>query len=270
MMKVILKKLPLLVLTLLIAQLAIGAAVAEGALPAADPTVHIVQWGDTLSSIAWRYGTGILAIAQANNLVNHDFIYVGQRLAIPSGGTAVPSRSNVYIVRRGDTVGAIARRYGTTVSAIARANRIRNPQLIYVGQRLVIPGVRTPTSSVPGSRWIDINLTTQTLIAYQGNQAIYSALVSTGKAGTPTPTGRFRIRSKHRYRDMAGGRGASRYHFRNVPHVMFFHGPYSLHGTYWHSNFGHPMSHGCVNMSRRDAEWLYNWASIGTPVVVHR
>ena len=327
-MKAVFRKLPLFVLTLLIAQLAVGAAVVEGAPPAAEPIIHIVRRGETLTSIAWRYGTRIAAIAQANNLANYNLLYVGQRLIIPSRESPRPK---VYIVRRGDTLSTIALRYGTTADAIAQANQIRNPQLIYVGQRLLIPtGDASPSSTPPqtgihvvrrgetltqialryrttiqaivaannlanpsllyagqrlviplahapttrsaprGQKWIDINLTTQTLVAYEGDRPVLSTLVSTGKAGTPTPTGRFRIREKYRYRDMAGGRGASRYHYRNVPHVMFFHGSYSLHGTYWHSNFGHPMSHGCVNMSLRDAEWLFNWAPLGTLVVVHR
>jgi len=330
-MKAVFKRLSLLILTLLIVQSAVGAAVVEGAPSAAEPIVHIVRQGDTLSTIARRYGVGVTAIMRANNLVNRNLIYVGQRLIIPSGGTAPPPQSSVHIVRWGDTLSAIARRYGTTINAIVQANQIRNPQLISVGQRLLIPtgdafsspappqagihvvrrgetlsqiALRYRTTiqaivaannlanpsllyagqrlvipltealtaeAVSGARkWIDIKLTTQSLVAYEGDQPVLSTLVSTGRAGTPTPIGRFRIREKHRYRDMAGGVGADHYHYRNVPHVMFFHGPYSLHGTYWHSNFGHPMSHGCVNMSLGDAEWLFNWAPLGTLVVVHR
>ena len=55
----------------------------------------------------------------------------------------------------------------------------------------------------------------------------------------------------------------------NVPYTMYFYKGYGIHGTYWHHNFGHPMSHGCVNMRTSDAAWLFNWASVGTPVVTH-
>jgi lipoprotein-anchoring transpeptidase ErfK/SrfK len=55
-----------------------------------------------------------------------------------------------------------------------------------------------------------------------------------------------------------------------VPYVMYFFEGYGLHGTYWHNNFGHPMSHGCVNLRTPDAKWFYNWAEIGTPVLVKR
>jgi lipoprotein-anchoring transpeptidase ErfK/SrfK len=59
------------------------------------------------------------------------------------------------------------------------------------------------------------------------------------------------------------------YNLPNVPYVMYFYGANAIHGTYWHNNFGHPMSHGCINLRTGDAAWLYSWASIGTPVVVH-
>ncbi len=80
----------------------------------------------------------------------------------------------------------------------------------------------------------------------------------------PTPVGKFKIRSKYLAQAMSG----PGYYLPNVPHVMYFYGQDALHGTYWHNNFGHPMSHGCVNLSREDAEWLYNWAPIGTEVVI--
>jgi len=54
-----------------------------------------------------------------------------------------------------------------------------------------------------------------------------------------------------------------------VPYTMYFYRGYAIHGTYWHSNFGRPMSHGCVNMRTQDAAWLYSWAVVGTPVVTH-
>jgi lipoprotein-anchoring transpeptidase ErfK/SrfK len=59
------------------------------------------------------------------------------------------------------------------------------------------------------------------------------------------------------------------YYLENVPYVMYFYQDYALHGTYWHNNFGTPMSHGCVNLPTADAGWLFNWTSIGTLVNVH-
>ncbi|HSJ89426.1 MAG TPA: L,D-transpeptidase, partial [Anaerolineales bacterium] len=59
------------------------------------------------------------------------------------------------------------------------------------------------------------------------------------------------------------------YYLRDVPWVMFFYEDYGFHGTYWHNNFGMPMSRGCVNLSVDDAAWLYQWASVGTRVSIH-
>jgi lipoprotein-anchoring transpeptidase ErfK/SrfK len=120
-------------------------------------------------------------------------------------------------------------------------------------------------ASAAGTRWIDVDLSTQTVVAYQGNSPVATFLVSTGVAAHPTVTGRYRIYVKYRYDDMTG----PGYYLPNVPYVMYFYQGYSLHGTYWHHNFGHPMSHGCVNMRTSDAAWLYNWASIGTLVNIH-
>jgi len=105
---------------------------------------YVVQRGDTLFSIARRFGTTIGAIAQANGLSNPRYIRAGQRLIIPGAYPAcVPPSTvpgaTVYIVRRGDTLYSIARRYHTTVAAIAWANGIANPHRIWVGQRLIIP-----------------------------------------------------------------------------------------------------------------------------------
>lgn len=114
-------------------------------------------------------------------------------------------------------------------------------------------------------RWIDVDLTQQRLVAYEGQEPVREMLVSTGTADTPTPTGLYRIRIKMRYDDMDG----PDYHLPRVPYVLYFHRGYSLHGTYWHSNFGHPMSHGCVNLPTVHAKWLYDWADLGTLVNIH-
>ncbi len=103
------------------------------------PAVYIVQPGDTLWSIARRYGTTVEAIAWANGIINPNYIYVGQRLVIPGGVVPPPSGPIIYTVRWGDTLWSIARRFGTTAWAIALANNLWNPNFIYVGQQLLIP-----------------------------------------------------------------------------------------------------------------------------------
>jgi len=119
-----------------------------------------------------------------------------------------------------------------------------------------------PTAVLPGGvgageKWIDVNLSTQRLVAYEGNTAVYWALVSSGLPATPTVTGRYRIYVKYRSAPMSG----PGYYLPNVPYIMYFYRGYSLHGTYWHSNFGTPMSHGCVNLATSDAKWLFDWTT---------
>ena len=119
---------------------------------------------------------------------------------------------------------------------------------------------------------IEVDLAQQRLFAYEGDKLIYNFLISSGKWGK-TPTGTFRIWTKLRYTKMEGGNKALRtyYYLPNVPYVMFFENSeipsyrgFGLHGTYWHSNFGHPMSHGCVNMKTEEAGLLYNWVTPNT------
>jgi LysM repeat protein len=105
----------------------------------AQGQVHVVQAGETLFSIATRYGTTPQAIAAANNLANANYIYAGQRLTIPSGGGGATS-GGTHTVGRGETLSAIAARYGTTVQALVRANGLASANMIYAGQRLTIPG----------------------------------------------------------------------------------------------------------------------------------
>lgn len=129
--------------------------------------------------------------------------------------------------------------------------------------------VKRPFGVGPKERWIDINLSTQTLVAYEGDTPVLNTLISSGTWRTPTVTGQFRIYLTYTSQTMDGRRLGYDYYLENVPYVMYFYKDYALHGTFWHNNFGTPMSHGCVNMRTSEAEWLFYWASIGTLVNVH-
>ncbi len=119
-----------------------------------------------------------------------------------------------------------------------------------------LPTAIPPTPEpVRGVKWVDIDISTQTLIAYEGDVEILRTTVSTGAARTPTVTGRFRIFRKLVSQTMIG----PDYVQPNVPYVMYFYGAYSIHGTYWHNDFGRPRSHGCVNLRTADARWLFDW-----------
>jgi len=115
-------------------------------------------------------------------------------------------------------------------------------------------------------RWIDVDLSSQRVYAYQGDELINNVLVSTGTWLHPTVTGKFKIYVKYRAADMSG----PGYYLPRVPYVMYFYKGYGLHGTYWHNNFGTPMSHGCINLPTDEAGWLFNFASVGTVVNIHQ
>ena len=128
-----------------------------------------------------------------------------------------------------------------------------------------LPTPKSPSLSGVSGHWFDVDLTSQMLYAYDGSTLVNSFLVSTGTWQYPTVTGQYHIYVKYRYTNMAG----PGYYLPNVPFTMYFYQGYGLHGTYWHHNFGHPMSHGCVNLSIPESEWVYNFGSIGTLVNVH-
>lgn len=109
-----------------------------------------------------------------------------------------------------------------------------------------------------------VNLTDQSVFAFNDGVLQFYTRASTGKAWTPTKVGEYKVYSKVRRQKMSG----PGYYLPGVQWVMFYDGDYSLHGTYWHENFGHPMSHGCTNLSNEDAERFFNFADVGTPVIV--
>jgi len=152
-----------------------------------------------------------------------------------------------------------------------------------------LPEKEKPTvlgDASPNEKWIEVNLTEQKLIAWEGSNKFLESLISSGKWGK-TPTGEFNIWCKFRYTKMSGGSKElhTYYYLPNVPYTMYFYKDFGLHGTYWHNNFGQPMSHGCVNLPTLVAEKLFYWttptvpegknsvtaskADAGTRVVIH-
>ena len=144
---------------------------------------------------------------------------------------------------------------------------VDTPTSEYVAPQAPAPSAPLPSVATNGSgtRWIDVDLTHQSVYAYEGDTMVNSFIVSTGTWQYPTVTGQYNIYVKYRYANMHG----PGYFLPDVPYVMYFYKGYGLHGTYWHHNFGTPMSHGCVNLQTDDAGWLFNWASVGTLVNVH-
>lgn len=140
-----------LIIAILLGTLLVPVAAASNqpaplARPLAAGRIHIVRPGETLYSIARLYGVDVYELARANGIYNLNRIYVGQRLVIPDGAPPGPI---YYTVRRGDTLSRIAARFGTTVWALMQLNGIRNPNLIYVGQVLLIRGAVPPPPPPP-------------------------------------------------------------------------------------------------------------------------
>lgn len=242
-----------------------------------------VQPGDTLTGIANAYGIGLAHLVDLNRISPAQRLYAGQTLAVPAREalTAAPIVQNsalpIHVVQAGEHVGIIAGLYGISVNALVRANALGDPSLIIPGQQLRIPPATAENVSVPETtdyhqhttfptsteKWIDVDLSEQRVVAYEGTTEVKAFIISSGLGGTPTVTGTFRIWAKVPMQDMSGGnRAAGNYYYlEDVPWVQYFYADYAFHGTTWHANFGRPASRGCINMSPADAEWLFRWAA---------
>lgn len=122
--------------------------------------------------------------------------------------------------------------------------------LVQDSEHFVMPDVAAD------ERWIRIDLGNQQVVAYQGDAPQRAFVVSTGVPRYQTVTGQFRIQMKVSEQTMSG----ADYYLPGVKWVQYFYAEYAIHGTYWHSDFGMPKSHGCVNMTNADAKWLFDWA----------
>ncbi|MEZ4870340.1 MAG: LysM peptidoglycan-binding domain-containing protein [Caldilineaceae bacterium] len=249
-------------------------------LPSGDG-YHVVGRGDTLSQIAKNNGLSLDDLMRLNGLTNSNFLWVGQKLRVTARVARVPVKQEgkpqlagkIYVVKAGDTLATIAETNEMTLEQLMLVNGLPHEKFFWVGQRLRIyvkgmvtkPTLKVADAPADGRRWIEVNLSTQTLTAWQGDVAVLTTLISSGLPATPTVTGRFRIGTKYKSQRMVG----PDYDLPGVPWVMYFYAGYAIHGAYWHTNFGSPMSHGCVNMDTDEAELLYDWAPAGTEVYVH-
>jgi hypothetical protein len=145
------------------------------------------------------------------------------------------------------------------------------------GEGTVARTTTPPKDLAPHEKWIDVNLKSQTLVAFEGDKPVYATLVSTGRINDQdkekdhrTRPGTFRIREKHIAATMDGDVASDGpYSIEDVPWIMYFNGSIALHGAFWHSNFGHVQSHGCVNLSPLDARALFGWTEPRLPTGWH-
>lgn len=257
---------------------------------------YTVQPGDNLYRIALRYGLTVNELAAANGISNPNWLYTGQVLVIPAGegeiGTAEETAGDgtspqvdateamEHVVQAGETLAQIGRRYGVTVAALVRANRIVSPNLIYPGQRLQVPSptasgteVGAPPPPAGGYKQIIVDKSEQRAYIYQDGELLWTFIISTGMPGSETWEGTFSVRSKIP--------NAYAYNWGlQMPYWLgFYHTGYLENGFHalpimssgavlWDGYLGTPVSYGCVILSYPDAETLYSWAEIGTEVIV--
>jgi LysM repeat protein len=239
---------------------------------------YVVQRGDTLSGIAFRYGISTWELMYANGLHGPHLIFTDQTLVIPGAGGAVPDpileTSDAYVVRAGDTLSRIAEQFNTTAFALAQSNGLADASRIRVGQVLHVPRA---VSGLPGSsggpKRILISLSEQHLYAFEGEETVYSFICSSGRAPYYTRAGDFRVQSKipNAYGGAwdiwmphwlgiywAGGT-------ENGIHAL----PIMQNGqTLWAGYLGSPVSYGCIVLGTAEAELLFSWAEIGTAVSI--
>jgi lipoprotein-anchoring transpeptidase ErfK/SrfK len=137
---------------------------------------------------------------------------------------------------------------------------------------LAVAAVAAPVAGAAkpkAQKSIVVSVGQQMLWAYKGDRVVLSSYVSTGRAGFDTPVGSYAVLTKLPSQTMEGVIGGEYYNVPDVPWVLYFtNGGHALHGTYWHNSFGTPMSHGCVNLPLDVAAWLYDWAPVGTRVLI--
>ena len=132
-----------------------------------------------------------------------------------------------------------------------------------------------PADLKPGEKWIDVSIKNETLVAWEGDKAVFATLISAGKDGVNTKAsfatvqGTFRVREKHVAATMDGDTSGELYSIDDVPYIQYFHASYALHGAFWHSDYGRVRSHGCVNLSPADAKRVFMWTEPQIPAGWH-
>jgi LysM repeat protein len=251
--------------------------------PTPPAGTYVVAPGETLFRIAQRYQVSVKALTDANQLANPGHIYAGQVLTIPGAaassapGYTPAQAARTHVVQPGETLSSIARRYGVSVWTLTQVNNLSNPSLLYAGQTLNIPeaSALSQPGQAPsdGGKRIVIDVSDQRLYAYQGDQLIWTFVVSTGIPSRPTAIGNFHVQDKL---PMAY---ASTWDLQ-MPNWLgiYWAGPLQngIHALpilsngarMWANALGRPASYGCIILGVQEAETLYNWAEIGTPVSI--
>lgn len=210
-----------------------------------------VNEGDTLLSIAVRFGTDVEALLRVNPDIDPRNLQVGQRICIAEKFQEPPlcPTRNFYVIRSGDTVRAIAASFGVSASELLRINPDLNPRNLQVGQIICIPLAPSPIEII-------VNIGAKRLTVYKNGNIFREYIVATGKPETPTPVGVFEVVNKE---IDPGGPYGTRWLGLSAK-------GYGIHGTNNPSSIGTAASNGCIRMYNEDIEALFDITAVGTVV----
>lgn len=221
-----------------------------------DDATYVVEQGDTLFRIALNNDVTTDTLIAANNLTDASTLFVGQVLQIPSDAQIQPAEVQPA---------ALALELeGEELEPEVVVEKTPAPVTLTPEATLLAP-VSTPIPTT-NDKLIVVDLSQQTLYAYEGGALLRSFVISSGLPATPTVLGTYNTYLRYDAQRMYG----PGYDLPGVPWVQYFYLGYAIHGTYWHNNFGQPMSHGCINMRPGEAKWLYDWAPMGITVTVQQ
>jgi len=224
---------------------------------------------------------GIVSGSESDEVTSSDgaaspFPVLSETVTKSPTGTSMPVEPRVSLSTKAEEITALPTVFPVMTLAPNKTATLRRTKVASETPEPSIVPVVTVTASVPEStkvreaafgeerKVIIVDVSEQKLYAREGDSVVLETPVSTGLPRTPTVLGEYQIYVKFRYDDMSG----PDYYLPDVPCTMYFYRGYGIHGTYWHSNFGHRMSHGCVNLPTEKACELFEWADVGTPVVV--
>lgn len=224
------------------------------------PNLADVDGGSSASPEGSSPLAGVVAFTTSSGARKLDVTEDGKGGYKVGWGTELPRRSAVLLTGREASISGV--KYQQTVGGFW----VHLPEL-----KVAKPQI--PTDLVENERWIDVDLTRQQLVAFEGRRPVFATLISSGRRNLqdpehdfPTPPGSYRIREKHVTTTMDGDVASDGpYSIEDVPWVMYFQGSYALHGAFWHDAFGNMRSHGCVNMAPDDARTLFGWADPPLP-----
>lgn len=235
---------------------------------ASDTVLYVSATKHTIAGDFWTYWDSVGGEGYLGNPLTEQYTLNGVTYQIfEKGQIAQAKDGTLSLVPLGKL---LADKYKLDQKPVAQGDIPTYDEALFIAPEPEKPQIADAANAPTGGLWVDVNLSTQYMVVYQGNTPVMESYVSTGRPGFDTPTGTFSVMSMTPSQTMEGVLGGEYYNVPDVPDVMYFtDGGHAIHGTYWHNNFGAVMSHGCVNLPMDVADWLYANAYIGMPVVIH-